>query len=91
LDAREENAIERRDKLLDELRRLAGRWPDDTAIRERLAKGLPVIFMESENDAAVWSLWQEFVAVSLAQAHADEAWVPLIVEMQQAVSSDESD
>jgi hypothetical protein len=44
MDAKEENSLEGRDKLLDELRRLAGRWPDDTAIRERLAKGLPVIF-----------------------------------------------
>jgi tetratricopeptide (TPR) repeat protein len=38
--AKEENALERRDELLNKLRRLAEQWPDDTAIRGFLATGL---------------------------------------------------
>ncbi|MGH7121060.1 MAG: hypothetical protein ACREFP_19075 [Acetobacteraceae bacterium] len=39
-DAKAEERLERRDALLEELRALARAWPDDAAVRERLAKGL---------------------------------------------------
>jgi len=38
--AKEEDDLSRRDTLLDELRNLVSRYPDDAAVRERLAKGL---------------------------------------------------
>ena len=39
-DAKAEEDLPRRDALLEELRALAARYPDDAAARERLAKGL---------------------------------------------------
>ncbi|HUN58158.1 MAG TPA: hypothetical protein VMU41_08585, partial [Candidatus Binataceae bacterium] len=46
-DAKQENALARRDALLDELRTLAQQSPDDAAVREQLAMGL----LNTLNDA----------------------------------------
>ena len=40
IDAKAEDNLPRRDALLDELRALHGKWPDDPAVREWLATGL---------------------------------------------------
>jgi flagellin-specific chaperone FliS len=50
--AKRQNDLERRDAVLEEMRRLQQAWPQDPAVRERLVRGLfdTIIAAKAEND-----------------------------------------
>ncbi|MDP7546917.1 MAG: hypothetical protein QGF20_06455, partial [Alphaproteobacteria bacterium] len=72
---------ERRGQLLGELRSLAAAWPDDAAVRARLARGLARVAYGAEQDgeAAKRALLLDELK-TLAQQHSGEAWVAQLAE-----------
>ena len=75
-DAKQEEALERRDALLEELRQLARAYPDDAAVREQLAKGLYNTLNDAKQEEALErrdALLEELR--QLARAYPDDAAV----------------
>jgi hypothetical protein len=86
-EARANDYLVRRDALLVELRALAYAYPDDAAVRQRLAMGLFNTLFDENNPARRDALLDELHA--LARAHPDEATVhqPLAAAVRHELST----